>query len=389
MTENLVDLTVDDDSNSEILDDSICLPVGVNATDDVVAIESDDDVGPQIATIASQQAKASRLAQEAALKLSHPKAVQAASRKRKLRLAEEAEARKLEEEEAKRERKKKKQQARKKIMRARRTETRKRIREEKEQAEKDQEQARKDRERQRKAEAEALRKNPPTACNFVVIDSDPEEDLTSSRRSPAKKTAAAPAAAASSTTSAPAPARAAARTAAPASTTGPSPTASPPSKQAGRKRKSQPYACVGGINIEVVRPKSRFRPNLDFDYQTSRDAAQEEQERLFREAAARMKQKHSQAPASAPRHNGNTVYGPTFEVLVRNVQERYPLHWKWKNPHSCLGVPPGTGLPQVKAQYRQLVRCYHPDKSRQADTTTKFHAVVLAYNKICQAQLEP
>lgn len=127
------------------------------------------------------------------------------------------------------------------------------------------------------------------------------------------------------------------------------------------------------------RKKPRYqpkkRPEEPFSYFMSDEDASNLQERLFRESAARLR-------AQAIHH---TRSGPsTFEEPVFDVAERFPDHWRWKEPYSCLGLPANSPLVLVKSQYRRLARVYHPDKSKLANTASKFHGIALAYRKLNQ-----
>ena len=153
------------------------------------------------------------------------------------------------------------------------------------------------------------------------------------------------------------------------------------------KRTPQPYEKTGARRVEFVRPQKTYQSERDFNYFKTRQDAAAEQDRLLREAAERMRQRQQQEPLSSQPNvaRPSNVYGPSFSQVVANIHERFPFHWMWKNPFACLGLPPHAPLAAAKAQYRTLVRCYHPDKSR-ADTSNKFHAVVRAFTKIKQLQ---
>eukprot|EP00977_Amphora_coffeiformis_P015604 scaffold4587_cov182-Amphora_coffeaeformis.AAC.10 len=366
------------------------LPIGVDVTDDVVILDSDSENEQNIAEADVQahfreQMQASRHQVRQQGKFAHAKALEAAARKRKRkRTAEAAERKRIKaEQEAERKRKAAEEKERKRI---RAEEARERNRIEKQRK-------KEELERKRKAEAELLRKNPPTGVNFIIIDTDPESDLTASRKSPAKKmetrkffpippkrqnlklkeqikqqqsSSAAKARARSSSSGSDTSFQADKSSTAPET----------------RKRTPQPYAGTGACRVEYFRPTVPFRSDRDYNYRWSREEVAAEQDRLFREAAERMRQQSSHAPSAQPLHVD--LYGPTFDRVIANIHKRYPIHWTWKNPYSCLGLPPGALLVDAKSQYRILVRAYHPDKSKEQGTSSKFHAVVLAFKKIQQ-----
>lgn len=359
------------------------LPVGVDFTDDVVILDSDSENEQNIAEAdvqayfreQMQTLRHHRVRQQG--KFAHAKALEAAARKRKRkRVAEAAERKRIRAE----------QEAERKRIQA--EEARERNRMEK--------QRKKEAlERRRKAEAEVLRKNPPSGVNFIIIDSDPESDLTTSRKSPGKRFPrkffpSAPnrrnakskkrnrsTKQQSSATSF------GARSASSVSDASLQDDVSSSTAPETRERTPQPYAGNGACRVEFFRPTVPFRMDRDYNYNWSREEAAAEQDRLFRQAAERMRQQTSSWDThTQPLHVD--VYGPTFDRVIVNIHKRHPIHWTWKNPYSCLGLPPGALLGDAKSQYRILVRAYHPDKSKQQGTSSQFHAVVLAYKKIQQ-----
>lgn len=347
------------------------LPVGVDVTDDTVRVDSDSE---EESNLAEAHVKAllerKRQPSQQRGKFNH---IQAAALKRKRKREKEAAEKKrlYEEEVAKR-----KQEIR---------ELRKQQREEEAvERRRQQRQRRKaELERRRKAEAEALRKNPPTQVNFIIIDSDPEEDLTMSRSSPEKGIKRPRFSTLDQGIS-----RKRRRT-----KPKPPPTtakASSPQEVKRRfNREPQPYQGTGSVRVETdprrPRPKSvsAFDNSRYFNYHRTHEDAAAEQERLLREAAERVKQRQTFGQDHVEAHPAASLYGPSFTEIVENIQQVYPYHYTWKSPYSCLGLPPNAGVGAAKQQYRTLVRCYHPDKSRQ-DTSKKFHAVVSAFKRICQ-----
>ena len=123
----------------------------------------------------------------------------------------------------------------------------------------------------------------------------------------------------------------------------------------------------------------RFDYQHNYNYMHSAESASEIQDRLFRQAAEKMK-----AQASVRVASGDAPKAFQFSTPVFNIAERYPNHWKWRDPHSVLGLPPDAPLSLVKSQFRKLARTYHPDKSKASDSGAKFHAISAAYHKIVQ-----
>ena len=130
------------------------------------------------------------------------------------------------------------------------------------------------------------------------------------------------------------------------------------------RRKAQPKAL------------SLSSSDRDFSYNLSEDKAKEMQERLFREAAARMR-----AQILVDRARRDTVV-PIIDSPIINVNEKYPYHWKWKDPFSRLGLPTHAPTQLVKKQYRRLARLYHPDKSKTPNSAEKFERIASAYKMI-------
>ena len=137
------------------------------------------------------------------------------------------------------------------------------------------------------------------------------------------------------------------------------------------------------------REGTSFQEDREFNYQFSHEAAQEMQERLFREAAervARMRTTEDVAspPSLYPHHASSS--GPRFSSPAFDISEIHPHHWRWKDPHACLGLPRNASLALVKSQYRRLAKLYHPDKSNHPDTSSRFHAIFKAYRKLSHAE---
>lgn len=119
-----------------------------------------------------------------------------------------------------------------------------------------------------------------------------------------------------------------------------------------------------------------FDSERDFNWNISREMALEMQERLFKEAAERVR---TQNWVRVETRRSSIPY---FTEPIFDIAAKYPDHWKWKEPYACLGLPRNAPIQQVKSQYRKLARIYHPDKSKQANTSNKFHGIATAYRKL-------
>lgn len=120
--------------------------------------------------------------------------------------------------------------------------------------------------------------------------------------------------------------------------------------------------------------ESNFNANL-----THEDALRE-QERLFRESAARVRsQARFQVCQNGYSARPNAM---SFSQPVLDVRTRYPDHWKFMDSYARLGLPYNSPLQLVKTQYRNLARVYHPDKSGSDRTAEKFQAIAEAYHSI-------
>ena len=142
------------------------------------------------------------------------------------------------------------------------------------------------------------------------------------------------------------------------------------------RNRNQNYASSSGSS----KPKGsmQFDFEKNFNYSMSQEAAKEMQERMFREAAARVR---TQASFQIP---NDPFRPPTFSAPLFDIHKKYPLHWLWKDPYACLGLPPNAPISLAKSQFRRLAREYHPDKSKVANTASKFHSINMAYRKLCE-----
>lgn len=124
--------------------------------------------------------------------------------------------------------------------------------------------------------------------------------------------------------------------------------------------------------------KYKSKNDEDYNYSFTNESAFAFQERLFREAAERMRA----ARPSTEFPTSNTFV--TITTPMHDIAERYPQHWTWKDPYAILGLPPNASIQLIKSQYRRLARKYHPDKSPDPNTTTKFHSISSAYHKLAE-----
>jgi DnaJ domain len=142
----------------------------------------------------------------------------------------------------------------------------------------------------------------------------------------------------------------------------------------------------------------RFDNRRDYNWNFSQEEALEYQERLFREAAERLrKQNQDQTSSTAGSsqhqqqyyndhvlHSTRNSHGiPLITEPMHDIATRYPLHYSWaRDPHAVLGLPHGSALSLVRTQYRRLAKLYHPDKSKTPATILKFHGISRAYRKL-------
>jgi hypothetical protein len=125
------------------------------------------------------------------------------------------------------------------------------------------------------------------------------------------------------------------------------------------------------------RPGSRkFQFDKNYCYQFSNEEALIMQERLFQEAADRIRSQ-GVAQFRVVSHY-DSFRSPMFDAPVTNIATQHPNHWQWKDHYARLGLPHASELRLVKTQYRRLALQYHPDKSK-AETSAQFQAVTEAY----------
>ena len=138
-------------------------------------------------------------------------------------------------------------------------------------------------------------------------------------------------------------------------------------------------ANIPGIVPQQREEKHKSKSDEDYNYSFTNESAFELQERLFREAAERMR---ARCPTEFTTTSNNSFVTITTPML--DIAERYPHHWKWKDPFAILGLPSNASVQLIKSQYRRLARKYHPDKSTDPNTTNKFHSISSAYHKLAE-----
>ena len=137
----------------------------------------------------------------------------------------------------------------------------------------------------------------------------------------------------------------------------------------------QPAAAASyGTAPRKRAPRSTPLPGAQYNYTFSESEALKEQERLFREAAERVRREVAlnRARVSQPAVH---LVDPTITDISKLNQN----HWRAHDPYARLGLPHGVSIAVIKSRYRRLALAYHPDKSDSADTTARFQAVTEAY----------
>jgi hypothetical protein len=114
--------------------------------------------------------------------------------------------------------------------------------------------------------------------------------------------------------------------------------------------------------------EQRSQKNERYEFNES---AHEEQERLFKESAARVKaQGYLQ-----------TTQGIQFFSKPADVTSLPSNHWKWSDPYSRLGVPRQCSVEIARRNYKKLCLLYHPDKAKK-DSSLQFQAIKEAWETI-------
>lgn len=124
---------------------------------------------------------------------------------------------------------------------------------------------------------------------------------------------------------------------------------------------------------EERQQKKIFASNERFQFHES---AFEEQERLFRESAARVK-----AQEIAKQRYIQSVERIQFFSKPADVTSLPSNHWKWSDPFSRLGVPKDCPVEIARRNYKKLCLIYHPDKAK-TDSSLQFQAIKEAWESI-------
>ncbi len=131
--------------------------------------------------------------------------------------------------------------------------------------------------------------------------------------------------------------------------------------------------------------KNRNTRRIPYNY--TEQSALEEQERLFKQSAARVK---AQGGVEKLLYNSHDFSddGQIYTHAVNDLSSLPKNHFKWKNPYSRLGVPRRSKLEIVKKNYRKLCLLYHPDKVRNnsKESQHRFQAIKEAYEEIKETQ---
>jgi hypothetical protein len=134
-------------------------------------------------------------------------------------------------------------------------------------------------------------------------------------------------------------------------------------------------ACKSTARKRAKRPPTHnaeyYNRSTQYNFSFSETEAHREQERLFREAAARVRK----GLAMNVGHSAPFV----ADANIPDVSKLNQNHWKSKDPYACLGLPRGASINIIKSRYRRLALKYHPDKSNFEHTTARFQAVTEAY----------
>mmetsp|Transcript_20953 Transcript_20953/g.45692 ORF Transcript_20953/g.45692 Transcript_20953/m.45692 type:complete len:266 (+) Transcript_20953:3-800(+) len=125
-----------------------------------------------------------------------------------------------------------------------------------------------------------------------------------------------------------------------------------------------------------TKKKRPNKPQEDYLY-----SQREEQERLFREAADRLRQRQQRA-RQVPVGRGQACSGPVFQSPVDDVCSLPSNHWTWTDPFARLGLPRGSGIALIKKHFRKLALRYHPDKTMSVEASQAWHAVKESYEQL-------
>jgi DnaJ-domain-containing protein 1 len=126
--------------------------------------------------------------------------------------------------------------------------------------------------------------------------------------------------------------------------------------------------------------EQHLRTNGQYNFRFTQEEAAREQERLFKQAADRVRQNASMANQTSSTAAAGSV--------PRNINDLSHDHWRSPDLYHRLGLPPGAPIHLVKRQYRRLALRYHPDKGwKDVHTTDRFQAITEAY-KVLSGECE-
>jgi DnaJ-domain-containing protein 1 len=151
-------------------------------------------------------------------------------------------------------------------------------------------------------------------------------------------------------------------------------------KPAAKRKRSGPEIYKNIKTQTQVKSSQSFNHDIGYNFYMSQDDAAALQDRMLRESAERLM-------AQVSLDVGRRSEVPLICHPMLDIAQQYPEHWTWNEPYSCLGLPLKADFILVKKHYRALARCYHPDKSKQANTSNKFHGIARAYRKLAAQEL--
>ena len=125
--------------------------------------------------------------------------------------------------------------------------------------------------------------------------------------------------------------------------------------------------------------RKSFSTKKHYNYSNTKEDAFLEQERLFREAASRVR---SHTKVHVIQQHDHSI----FSEPVTDISKLPDSHWKFKDPYSRLGLPENSKTDLVKKHFRRLALLYHPDKAKGIDTANQFQAIKEAYEVLMSRQ---
>lgn len=125
--------------------------------------------------------------------------------------------------------------------------------------------------------------------------------------------------------------------------------------------------------------RKSFSTKKHYNYSNTKEDAFLEQERLFREAASRVR---SHTKVHVIQQHDHSI----FSEPVTDISKLPDSHWKFKDPYSRLGLPENSKTDLVKKHFRRLALLYHPDKAKGIDAANRFQAIKEAYELLMSRQ---